>query len=176
MYDDSAATSSRSSATKHAVPPGEDDQPRKKKRRQAFSCNECAKRKQKCNRQTPCQHCVSRKVEHLCISAALARQREEQGVAAGIPLPTTPIIRTPKIKTESSDRITAVTQDGRPTSSSGNPSLSVRVNKLEKMMNAIINRVDGLDSTSLTEWRLRKCAVKGQSLTNRPSYSQVSSA
>ncbi|CAO1613015.1 unnamed protein product [Jaminaea pallidilutea] len=37
-----------------------------KRQRVHFSCTECHRRKQKCNRQTPCQHCIARKVPELC--------------------------------------------------------------------------------------------------------------
>ncbi|KZW04224.1 hypothetical protein EXIGLDRAFT_828140 [Exidia glandulosa HHB12029] len=35
--------------------------------RTSFSCGECHRRKQKCDRQFPCSHCVARKVQHKCI-------------------------------------------------------------------------------------------------------------
>ncbi|GMK54408.1 hypothetical protein CspeluHIS016_0109940 [Cutaneotrichosporon spelunceum] len=38
-----------------------------KKKRVSLSCAQCAKRKQKCNREYPCQHCVARKVPELCV-------------------------------------------------------------------------------------------------------------
>ncbi|WVQ94574.1 hypothetical protein IAU59_001654 [Kwoniella sp. CBS 9459] len=38
-----------------------------KKKRISLSCAQCAKRKQKCNREFPCQHCVARKVPELCV-------------------------------------------------------------------------------------------------------------
>ncbi|KAL0242193.1 hypothetical protein I308_105822 [Cryptococcus tetragattii IND107] len=38
-----------------------------KKKRVSLSCAQCAKRKQKCNREFPCQHCVARKVPELCV-------------------------------------------------------------------------------------------------------------
>lgn len=37
-----------------------------KRQRVHFSCTECHRRKQKCNRQTPCQHCIARKVPERC--------------------------------------------------------------------------------------------------------------
>ncbi|CAO1626504.1 unnamed protein product [Parajaminaea phylloscopi] len=37
-----------------------------KRQRVHFSCTECHRRKQKCNRQTPCQHCIARKVPDRC--------------------------------------------------------------------------------------------------------------
>ncbi|KAL1410133.1 hypothetical protein Q8F55_004136 [Vanrija albida] len=38
-----------------------------KKKRISLSCAQCAKRKQKCNREYPCQHCLARKVPELCV-------------------------------------------------------------------------------------------------------------
>ncbi|OCF78216.1 hypothetical protein I204_00153 [Kwoniella mangroviensis CBS 8886] len=38
-----------------------------KKKRISLSCAQCAKRKQKCNREFPCNHCESRKVPELCV-------------------------------------------------------------------------------------------------------------
>lgn len=32
----------------------------------SISCTECQRRKQKCSRQWPCNHCQSRKVLHMC--------------------------------------------------------------------------------------------------------------
>ncbi|CAO1635281.1 unnamed protein product [Sympodiomycopsis kandeliae] len=37
-----------------------------RRQRVHFSCTECHRRKQKCNRQTPCQHCIARKVPERC--------------------------------------------------------------------------------------------------------------
>ncbi|KAF2457448.1 fungal-specific transcription factor domain-containing protein, partial [Lineolata rhizophorae] len=34
--------------------------------RQAASCTECQRRKQKCSREWPCNHCSARRVSHLC--------------------------------------------------------------------------------------------------------------
>ncbi|KIJ70514.1 hypothetical protein HYDPIDRAFT_105263 [Hydnomerulius pinastri MD-312] len=44
------------------------DSPHAKKARTrvSFSCGECHRRKQKCDRQIPCSHCVARKVPELC--------------------------------------------------------------------------------------------------------------
>ncbi|TFK75857.1 hypothetical protein BDN72DRAFT_954408 [Pluteus cervinus] len=39
---------------------------KKPRTRVSFSCGECHRRKQKCDRQTPCSHCVARKVPELC--------------------------------------------------------------------------------------------------------------
>ncbi|KAJ4478167.1 fungal-specific transcription factor domain-containing protein [Lentinula aciculospora] len=38
----------------------------KKRNRVSFSCSECHRRKQKCDRQMPCSHCIARKVPELC--------------------------------------------------------------------------------------------------------------
>lgn len=133
-----APSSSRSGSSKHGVPAasgGEAEPPKKKKRRQAFSCAECAKRKQKCNRETPCQHCVSRKVPHLCVPSAR--------------LGSPPARPKPKAEGETASRKTETAT----TSPVPSGALSGRVSKLEKMLNAVLNRVDGLDSSALTEWR-----------------------
>jgi hypothetical protein len=37
-----------------------------KRQRVHFSCTECHRRKQKCNRETPCQHCLARKIPDRC--------------------------------------------------------------------------------------------------------------
>lgn len=37
-----------------------------KRARVSYSCSECHRRKQKCDRQVPCGHCVARKVPELC--------------------------------------------------------------------------------------------------------------
>ncbi|KAG8761465.1 hypothetical protein FRC14_003878 [Serendipita sp. 396] len=37
-----------------------------KRARVSYSCSECHRRKQKCDRQIPCGHCVARKVPELC--------------------------------------------------------------------------------------------------------------
>ncbi|KAH7914171.1 fungal-specific transcription factor domain-containing protein [Hygrophoropsis aurantiaca] len=41
-------------------------QAKKPRTRVSFSCGECHRRKQKCDRQVPCSHCVARKVPELC--------------------------------------------------------------------------------------------------------------
>ncbi|KAJ6599014.1 fungal-specific transcription factor domain-containing protein [Mycena vulgaris] len=38
----------------------------KKRTRVSFSCGECHRRKQRCDRNVPCSHCVARKVPELC--------------------------------------------------------------------------------------------------------------
>ncbi|KAN0131329.1 Fungal specific transcription factor domain containing protein [Lactarius tabidus] len=39
---------------------------KKARNRVSYSCGECHRRKQKCDRQVPCSHCVARKVPELC--------------------------------------------------------------------------------------------------------------
>ncbi|KAI0004998.1 fungal-specific transcription factor domain-containing protein [Russula compacta] len=39
---------------------------KKARTRVSYSCGECHRRKQKCDRQIPCSHCVARKVPELC--------------------------------------------------------------------------------------------------------------
>lgn len=46
---------------------GDDPAKKKARTRASFSCGECHRRKQKCDRQFPCSHCVARKVQHKCI-------------------------------------------------------------------------------------------------------------
>ncbi|KAF7352745.1 Zn(2)-C6 fungal-type domain-containing protein [Mycena venus] len=46
-----------------------DDEPtpaKKQRTRVSFSCGECHRRKQRCDRNVPCSHCVARKVPELC--------------------------------------------------------------------------------------------------------------
>lgn len=67
---------------------------KKQRTRVSFSCGECHRRKQKCDRQTPCSHCVARRVPELCkaytpgkadhdLSARIARL--EQIIEAALP-------------------------------------------------------------------------------------------
>ncbi|KAI5124904.1 hypothetical protein M0805_007332 [Coniferiporia weirii] len=39
---------------------------KKPRTRVSYSCGECHRRKQKCDRQVPCSHCIARKVPELC--------------------------------------------------------------------------------------------------------------
>lgn len=48
-----------------------------RKRRIHYSCDECHRRKQKCNRQLPCQHCCTRGVPHLCKFSATQEAQEQ---------------------------------------------------------------------------------------------------
>nr|XP_019046958.1 hypothetical protein I302_03564 [Kwoniella bestiolae CBS 10118]OCF25888.1 hypothetical protein I302_03564 [Kwoniella bestiolae CBS 10118] len=144
---------------KHAAPSKDNDdneegQPpqKKKKRRVALSCAECAKRKQKCNRETPCQHCVARRVPELCVPYSR---------------PTTPPASKNVIKSEiqsarpspkdagnkkDGDAPVTVPTTSRPPSML--PTISVRVARLEAMVNAVINRVDGVEGKALRDWRI----------------------
>jgi hypothetical protein len=42
------------------------DASRNKRQRVHFSCSECHRRKQKCDRRTPCNHCIARKIPERC--------------------------------------------------------------------------------------------------------------
>ncbi|ORY27664.1 fungal-specific transcription factor domain-domain-containing protein [Naematelia encephala] len=50
-----------------------------KKKRISLSCAQCAKRKQKCNREFPCQHCLARKVPELCVPYNPQSSRHSDG-------------------------------------------------------------------------------------------------
>lgn len=130
--------------TKHPAPAASatdppSEPPKKKKRRQAFSCAECAKRKQKCNRETPCQHCVNRKVPHLCIPSSR--------------LNSPPSRSKPAAKADGDKGTVPGKADERATATPM-PALGGRVSRIERMLNAVLNRIDGLDSTALADWRL----------------------
>ncbi|KAJ3534760.1 hypothetical protein NM688_g7083 [Phlebia brevispora] len=67
---------------------------KKARTRVSYSCGECHRRKQKCDRQIPCSHCIARKVPELCkaytpgksdqdLHARLARV--EQVIATALP-------------------------------------------------------------------------------------------
>lgn len=151
-------SSNSSSSAKHPAPVDQTSAtgPKKKKRRQAFSCAECSKRKQKCNRQTPCQHCVSRKVPHLCIPV----------VRNGSPPPR------PKPKPEASEhstkdnsRSTQNSIDERHAASGEvelpppTPSDPVaRIRELESVVNALVNCNPELDRAAFQRWR--KCKFR----------------
>lgn len=144
---------------KHPAPPVSSsdptsEPPKKKKRRQAFSCAECAKRKQKCNRETPCQHCVNRKVPHLCIPSSRLNsppsRAKPTAKADGDNAPS------PAARVAKNDDRTATTPM---------PALGSRVTKIERMLNAVLNRVDGLDSSALIDWRQCECCGSVYSLS-----------
>ncbi|WRT64595.1 uncharacterized protein IL334_001528 [Kwoniella shivajii] len=157
-YEGSPIDEQPSISNKHPAPSSYDnesnDQPqKKKKRRVALSCAECAKRKQKCNRETPCQHCVARRVPELCVpysrpatppggksvkteSSSAKPSPRDSNKKDGIDTASTPIPVT----------------TSRPPSML--PTISVRVARLEAMVNAVINRVDGVEGKALKDWRI----------------------
>ncbi|WVQ79880.1 hypothetical protein IAT38_001980 [Cryptococcus sp. DSM 104549] len=129
-----------------------DGSQKKKKRRVALSCAECSKRKQKCNRETPCQHCVARRVPELCVpyqrptspvggKATTSRGASQAERAAA---------DKKDVKTESGEAQPAA-EKPRP---SMLPTISVRVGRLEAMVNAVINRVSGVEGKALRDWRI----------------------
>ncbi|WVQ69466.1 uncharacterized protein L199_007684 [Kwoniella botswanensis] len=142
---------------KHAAPKDgneTDGQPtqKKKKRRVALSCAECAKRKQKCNRETPCQHCVARRVPELCVP--YSRPTTPPGGKNIIKVESQSARPSPKenTKKDGNDVPAVTTTTARPPSML--PTISVRVARLEAMVNAIVNRVDGVEGKALRDWRI----------------------
>lgn len=120
---------------------------RKKKRRMALSCAECAKRKQKCSKETPCQHCVARRVPELCVSysrSAVPPKSAGAGLKTEMPGGLTGGVKP-------GDSLQATTGARQPSTL---PTLSVRVGRLEAMLSAVVNRVDGLEGKALTDWRI----------------------
>ncbi|WOO77154.1 putative transcriptional regulatory protein [Vanrija pseudolonga] len=147
-------SSNSSSSAKHPAPVDQTSTtgPKKKKRRQAFSCAECSKRKQKCNRETPCQHCVSRKVPHLCLPV----------VRNGSPPPRPkPKPEASEVSTKDNSRSTQSSIDERHVASGAailpppaSPSGQVaRIRELERVVNALVNCSPGLDRDALQRWR-----------------------
>jgi hypothetical protein len=131
---------------KHTVNSPSDDAPqKKKKRRVALSCAECAKRKQKCNRETPCQHCVARRVPELCVPYTRTGSPPPRNSRADS-------TQTPDAK----PAMTAEVPASGPRPPSMLPTLSVRVARLEAMVNSMINRVGepGLEGKALSDWRI----------------------
>ncbi|PSS03380.1 hypothetical protein BD289DRAFT_478550 [Coniella lustricola] len=53
--------------------------------RSATSCLECQRRKQKCSREWPCNHCQARKVPHLCQFASRKPQTADSSLANAPP-------------------------------------------------------------------------------------------
>ena len=136
-----AATPQASSPGKHGA--GDDGSNKKKKRRVALSCAECAKRKQKCNRETPCQHCVARRVPELCIPYTRAGSPPSRGGGKDVKMEdgkvdtSTPVVRQPGML----------------------PTLSVRVARIEALLNAVVNKVDGLEGKALSDWRISESTL-----------------
>ncbi|OCF45779.1 nuclear protein [Kwoniella heveanensis CBS 569] len=141
-------------SNKHSAPTGDSDgapQQKKKKRRVALSCAECAKRKQKCNRETPCQHCVARRVPELCVP--YSRPATPPGGKVKTEAPGS--VRTPPKDKKDSGGERPTSQPGTgPRPPSMLPTISVRVARLEAMMNAVINRVEGVEGKALNDWRI----------------------
>ncbi|KIR54550.1 nuclear protein [Cryptococcus gattii Ru294] len=120
---------------------GDGQTQKKKKRRVALSCAECAKRKQRCNRETPCQHCVARRVPELCVPYTRPSSPPEKK-GSGTKKDST------KVKTENE----ATTEKVRP---SMLPTISVRVARLEAIVNAVVNRIPEVGGTkALKDWRI----------------------
>ncbi|WWC86725.1 uncharacterized protein L201_001603 [Kwoniella dendrophila CBS 6074] len=147
-----------------------DGQPtKKKKRRVALSCAECAKRKQKCNRETPCQHCVARRVPELCVPYSRPAtppggknlKNDDTSSAKPSPRDNSNNIKKENDNNNSSSQTNTPTQQPPPNSStivsrppSMLPTISVRVARLEAMVNAMVNRVDGVEGKALRDWRI----------------------
>lgn len=147
---------------------------KKKKRRVALSCAECAKRKQKCNRETPCQHCVSRRVPELCVPytrntspSGKAGEKKEGGkdvkaerdggsVQGGTPAQAhmeEPGMSQPQVSAQAAAQPAAPAVGGA-RAPSVLPTLSVRVMRLEAMVNTMINQVPNLEGKALQDWRI----------------------
>nr|XP_019008291.1 uncharacterized protein I206_06846 [Kwoniella pini CBS 10737]OCF47072.1 hypothetical protein I206_06846 [Kwoniella pini CBS 10737] len=158
-----AGSSGNHNKGKHAAPSsGKEDNDggsqsqaqKKKKRRVALSCAECAKRKQKCNRETPCQHCVARRVPELCVP--YSRPTTPPG-GKNIKLENSSAKPSPSITTKKDGDISTITTSAQTMTSrppSMLPTISVRVARLEAMVNAVVNRVEGVEGKALRDWRI----------------------
>ncbi|KAL7419209.1 hypothetical protein Q5752_006046 [Cryptotrichosporon argae] len=182
------------------APATADGEPRRKKRRQALACAECSKRKQRCNREVPCNHCVSRNVPHLCVPTPMRdgtlppcrpkareapdglrdgqrdgrRDGRHDGLRDGsvdgykdgmrdgardVHGPEDGLKDGQKRKptrdraSSSPERRRARDKPGRRGSAdTKQPSLRDRVTATERMISAIVERLDGLDEDALAEW------------------------
>lgn len=112
---------------------------KRKKRRVALACAECSKRKQKCNRETPCNHCIARRVPELCVPSTTTSSPKERNISK-------------LVKTE--DTVSAGPVEMAPRAPSLLPTLSVRVGRIEAMLNSVLNKVEGLEGKALREWRI----------------------
>jgi hypothetical protein len=132
---------------------------KKKKRRIALACAECAKRKQRCNRETPCQHCLSRRVPELCVPYTRSGTPPPRGVKLE---PATDRKASPKSAPEKSAL----------------PTLSVRMARVEDLLNVMVNRVPGVEGSALDAWRISKSFGKRRAilLIPRPSASALTRA
>jgi hypothetical protein len=114
---------------------------KKKKRRVALACAECAKRKQRCNRETPCQHCIARRVPELCVPYTRSGTPPPRGVKLE---PVWDRKTSPK---EASERPTL-------------PTLSVRMARVEDLLNLMVNSVPAVHgSKALEAWRISQYAL-----------------
>lgn len=134
MQHPSAPTPPRpQTSAKHST--DEDSSGKKKKRRIALACAECAKRKQRCNREVPCQHCISRRVPELCRPYTRSGTPPPRGVKLE------PVADRKTLAREPSDRPTL-------------PTLSVRMARVEDLLNVMVNKVPGLEGQALDLWRI----------------------
>ena len=123
------------------------------------------------NRETPCQHCVSRRVPELCVpyTRGTSPTRAKEPVAS----------EEERVKTE------------RPGTASGGdssksvpkkqtapvtvprpgilPTLNVRVSRIEAMLNAVLNKVDGLEGKALNDWRISEYLVDTADIDHAPA-------
>ncbi|MCO5549800.1 hypothetical protein L7F22_003274 [Adiantum nelumboides] len=78
MHGEPSSPSSTVSPVGENTKEGDDNlHPRKK--RVHYSCEECHRRKQKCNRQCPCQHCLARGIPQRCKFTTTAPNSTEHG-------------------------------------------------------------------------------------------------
>ena len=141
----SASSSERQTTRPHTSTQTTDDggddsgSGKKKKRRVALACAECAKRKQRCNRETPCQHCIARRVPELCLPYTRSGTPPPRGVKLE---PVVDRKTSPKNVPE------------RPPL----PTLSVRMARVEDLLNLMVNSVPSVQgSRALEAWRISKC-------------------
>ncbi|KAK4684431.1 hypothetical protein P7C73_g5751, partial [Tremellales sp. Uapishka_1] len=150
----------------HPAPPSDIPPQKKKKRRVALSCAECAKRKQKCNRETPCQHCLARRVTHLCVpytrsGSPPSRTKDSRAMTASGSGEPSLVVKTspqaqrsqpPEDKRERSPSTVNGTAPALVRPPSTMPTMNKRVSKLEMMVNAITNVIP-LEGSAFREWR-----------------------
>ncbi|KAF9055342.1 hypothetical protein BDZ89DRAFT_1153117 [Hymenopellis radicata] len=77
---DNSAASTPPASAKRKKPDDDDNFGAKKRSRVSFSCGECHRRKQKCDRQIPCSHCIARKVPELCKAYTPGKADQDLGV------------------------------------------------------------------------------------------------
>ncbi|EIW71030.1 hypothetical protein TREMEDRAFT_27559 [Tremella mesenterica DSM 1558] len=134
---------------------------KQKKRRIALSCAECSKRKQKCNRETPCQHCKARGVPELCLPSKAGEDSSDKEKK-----PVIPTINQRGIKRNS---LSLMGESSRPQPL---PTLTVRVTRIEALVNAMVNRIDGIDETkALQDWRINHAPATSPSPLDYPRIS-----